>query len=210
MARVSGPLLSIAASGTFADLLTFATQLGRTVAKKKGSPTGEPTLLQRSTRIAFLFFQQSFLRDLTQADRDTWLPTAAANLYSSHNAFSAKNMACLNRNQGPQQTPFINTTDVAPTFTTLYSCSGGAGTIQHDFDVLAPNDGWCAVARRDFNPPIDATHAPIVRISLLTAAGPQTFIDHNVPPGNYRMLTKIFRKNRPQSFTLRTSNIIVT
>ncbi|MGM0410989.1 MAG: hypothetical protein ACQEQF_09540 [Bacillota bacterium] len=53
MAKVTGPLFSINASGQFADSLVFSNWKGINIVKKKGSPTGESSAQQNLVKSAF-------------------------------------------------------------------------------------------------------------------------------------------------------------
>ena len=53
MAKVTGPLFSIKASGQFASSMVFSNWKGINVVKKKGIPTGESTSQQNFVKACF-------------------------------------------------------------------------------------------------------------------------------------------------------------
>ena len=54
MAKVTGPLFSINASGQFASSMVFSNWKGINVVKKKGIPTGESTAQQNFVKTCFV------------------------------------------------------------------------------------------------------------------------------------------------------------
>lgn len=201
MARVTGPLQSQEAHGSFANLLTFAGQLGRTIVKRKSSPTGDPTPKQESIRLSFLFMQQAFGRDLTDADRLSWAQEADQRAMTEHNRFSQMNLTALAAANGPRQNRNINTTDLGPTFTIAYTPNGGAGITDHHIGINAPNQAWLAEIRQEIDTGVSNRHAPIVHIFLITSPGSQNWHQENLAAGNYRNIITYYRKSRPETFT---------
>ena len=86
MAKTTGPLFSISASGSIGNLLTFAKSSGRNICKRYGKPTGEATSAQLSIRNLTRFLTQLW-PTLSSSDQSTWDELAASTAISPANAF---------------------------------------------------------------------------------------------------------------------------
>lgn len=102
MVRVRGPTLSTGATGSVGQALTFSRWKGKAYVKRKGAPTGLPTLPQKGMRWILTFLAQQWPK-LSASDRQTWSPLAAAAKTSPINEFTRYNIDRFNRLRGLTQ-----------------------------------------------------------------------------------------------------------
>ncbi len=91
MVKVRGPMLSIAASGTLGDAITFSTWKGRSYVRRRVDPTNPQSGAQTGRRAMFAFLTEHW-KLLSSADQATWRPLAQANEVSPFNAYLAYNL----------------------------------------------------------------------------------------------------------------------
>jgi hypothetical protein len=77
MAKITGPLMSFAAAGTIAGLLTFRAELGKTIATRQRAAATTPTTRQLAARQRAAWAADSW-RDVSQTSRDQWQTRATA------------------------------------------------------------------------------------------------------------------------------------
>lgn len=86
MAKLIGPLHSLAASGTIAGTLTVLSQFGTHIAKKKPSPGGQPSAAQLARRATYRAACNQW-RQLSQPDKAAWTIAAQPRQITAFNAF---------------------------------------------------------------------------------------------------------------------------
>lgn len=91
MAKVSGPLHSLEASGTVGSTLTMLKQQGRQLAKFKSKPGGTPSPAQLAQRARYRAAVDAW-NLLDPAGKAAWKPTADAKRITPFNAFLAANI----------------------------------------------------------------------------------------------------------------------
>ena len=93
MARVTGPLMSVDASGTYAGTLTFSKWKGRNYVRQRVVPLNPKTAKQTGTRAMMSFISQIWY-GLTTGNKATWQDLADTKIISTFNAFVSE---CLTR-----------------------------------------------------------------------------------------------------------------
>lgn len=102
MARVSGPLMSVGASGTFAKTLTYATWKGRAYVRQRVIPANPKTALQTGIRAMFAYVA-ALWQSLGAPAKATWDAEATAKGISPFNAYASKNMTDWQQSLAPIQ-----------------------------------------------------------------------------------------------------------
>ena len=92
MAKVTGPLHSLTASGSIGGTLTMLRQFSRNIAKKKGRPGGAASAAQLARR-AFYRQAANGWGLLTQPQKDAYKPAAAARQVTPFNAYMSAQLA---------------------------------------------------------------------------------------------------------------------
>lgn len=95
MAKVTGPLFSMSASGKFADSLVFGNWKGINYVRKYAKPGGEPTSSQKLVQSLFSAAAKKY-KTLSAADKEAWKLRAASTPMSGYNLFIKKVMTAFN------------------------------------------------------------------------------------------------------------------
>lgn len=91
MVKLRGPMMSMAASGTLADTITFATWKGRPYARERVIPSNPQTGAQTGRRAMMKWLTQSWV-DVDAPDRATYQDIADGLVASTFNAFISENL----------------------------------------------------------------------------------------------------------------------
>ncbi len=94
MAKVTGPLFSLNASGKFADTLVFSQWKGINIARRYARPGGEPTSRQKYIKSLFAAATDMY-RTLSGEDKEAWKQRAAGKPMSGYNMFIGRVMKAL-------------------------------------------------------------------------------------------------------------------
>lgn len=151
MAKVTGPLGSIAAAGKLGNAIQFQNWKGRCYVAKRRRPRQPRTESQRAARIMMTFLAQQW-HNLTAGQQDTW---ANVNLEPPNTPYTNWIAENINRyKQLPGDCMNSQNYDVFPTLTypaakdteagwpfTL-DVSGGKHQITHKFNLMWPQDNW--------------------------------------------------------------------
>jgi hypothetical protein len=92
MAKVSGPLMSVTATGSIAQTLTMLRQSGRNIAKRKSSPGGAPSAAQLARRAYYRQASADWMA-LTPLEKSAWKPAADAAQITPYNAYMSAALA---------------------------------------------------------------------------------------------------------------------
>lgn len=102
MARVTGPLMSIDASGSVAGTVVFAKWRGRNYVRRHAVPANPKTTAQLAAR-AIVRFLATAWASIIDANKATWSAAAEAKKISSFNEFVAYNARNWRDNLAPSQ-----------------------------------------------------------------------------------------------------------
>lgn len=94
MAKVTGPLFSLDASGKFADSLVFMKWKGINTVRQYTKPTNVNTIRQQSVRNAFRA-ATALYQSLLRPDKEAWKLRAAGSPMSGYNAFMGEAVQTL-------------------------------------------------------------------------------------------------------------------
>ena len=94
MAKVTGPLFSIDASGKFADSLVFSKWKGLNIVRQYSKPSGTSTAKQKAVKRAFSNATTMYQR-LSGNDKEAWNLRATGSPMSGYNLFMKKVMEAL-------------------------------------------------------------------------------------------------------------------
>jgi hypothetical protein len=100
MAKLGGPLMSMSASGTVGNIITFATWKGRPYVRTRVIPANPKTAAQLGVRAMMTFLSQTWA-GLSDANKATWDLAADARKVSPFNAFVAANQGFWRDNLPP-------------------------------------------------------------------------------------------------------------
>lgn len=140
MAKPTGPLLSLGASGTIAETLTYSRWKGRPYIRQRVIPANPKTVEQQKTRNAFTWASDAW-KNFPTLGRSPWDRFAQGQVLSGRNAFIGQNTAILR--------PAVVVDDwigspgakggLAPESILV---TPGVGTLTVDFTNPTPPTGW--------------------------------------------------------------------
>ena len=113
MVKLNGPMMSMDASGTIGDTITFSKWKGRSYARQRVIPSNPQTGPQTGIRAMMKFLSQQW-KGLTAPNKATWVITAAQTAISPFNAYCAFNVNRWRSFKGPsKETPADETAPAA-------------------------------------------------------------------------------------------------
>lgn len=185
MARTVGPLMSLDASGSVANTITFSRWKGRSYVRQLVTPSNPKAPLQLSTRAMMRFLAQSWTPDLTPTQKATWDALAAGDAISPFNAFTRHNLQRWTQFQTPTQSYPATDLGTQSTFTTALDAVGGVrqATITWTTNVL--NDGWGILIFRSLTGGFTPARDNLIGIAEQGATGAHTFVDTPLAPDTY-------------------------
>lgn len=154
MARVTGPLMSLDASGSIADTIVFSKWKGRNYVRQHAIPSNPRSAGQYFTRAMMSFLAKQWA-GLAGADQTAWTTLAAATNISLFNAYVKFNMDKWTQEDGPLKTP-TEASAVASALGVL-AATGGKGILTLSQAVTTANAGWgCLFMIRNASSPAGA------------------------------------------------------
>lgn len=193
MVKVYGPAMSLAASGTLANTLTFSSWKGRSYVRERVIPSNPQSGLQTGFRSMFKFLSQNWA-GLSAANQATYQTLADASVISPFNAFMAFNQLRWRRFLSPsQETPPDEAGSVGTYTAGDPAATGGVAsvTIAHTID-LAIEDNWGLLIFKGttaFATGVSNLVAAILSTSLSTE---YTWLDSPLSAATYYYNTRLF------------------
>jgi hypothetical protein len=183
MARVTGPLMSVDASGTYGKALVFSHWKGRNYVRERVVPSNPKSAKQTGVR-AMMSFLAKYAHAHKTAIIAAWATEAAAKLISECNAFISANMANWQCNFAPIQEPADTRAATASAISTQTLTGGVAEvSVQLILGAAADNAGVILMRHTSALTAIDWTKV----IYIAEAAGGATidYVDTPLDPGTY-------------------------
>jgi len=140
MVKVYGPMMSLDASGTLGDAITFSKWKGRNYVRERVIPSNPKSGAQTGRRSLFKFLAQAWAA-LDSADQATYQPLADELVASPFNAYVSLNMKDWHNFLAPSQTllrPRANT----PSDNALTAAAWEENRIKLSISGSALGDAW--------------------------------------------------------------------
>jgi hypothetical protein len=183
MAKLTGPLMSLDASGSVAGTLTFSKWKGRPYVRQLVIPSNPKSVKQTSVRAMLKFLAQAW-NGLTAPQKASWLPLATAGTFSNFNGYTSENQSRWSNFLAPGANYPIGTTGAAEAFGTQ-SATGGVGLITLNWDAGAVGTNFGVLIHRStilgFAPAFDN----LVAVALDKDALAHSYVDTPLVPGTY-------------------------
>lgn len=129
MARVQAPLLSLSASGTIGDAITFSTWKGRPYVRTRVIPANPRSGLQVGMRAGIASYPHQWNVAMTSTSRALWNQAVGAEAISGFNLFTRMSQKSLRNNYAP----FLAHADMTQAGTP--AAPGDAAAVQDGTDV---------------------------------------------------------------------------
>jgi len=146
MAKTSGPLLSLGATGSIADSITFGSWRGVSYARQKVTPANPRTAAQQANRTRFALLREMF-KLAPAVLRAPWTAFASGRKFTDMNAFVGENNRVLNG--ALDFAGFLGSPGARGGLPPLsVSAADGGDNTSVDVTVTAPDqipDGWMIV-----------------------------------------------------------------
>lgn len=182
MVKVYGPLMSMDASGTIAEAVTYSKWKGRNYARQRVIPANPQSGPQTGLR-AMMSFLSKMWAGLSTAEKATWLARAQQTVISNFNAFTSYNQIRWRSYKAPSKEDPATETGTAPSAPTT-TPTGGIRQIQLSIadGANAPDWGWFIHRSQTtgFTPAFSNVVAVVERTGT-----PTVYIDTPLTPGTY-------------------------
>jgi len=180
MVRLYGPLMSLDASGTIADAVTFSKWKGRNYARQRVIPSNPNSVSQVSVRAMMKFLSQAWAA-LTAGDKADWQTRADQTNISTFNAFIAYNLARWRTFKLPSKTDPADETGVAPAAPTT-TVTAGVRELQLSIADGAQLPDWEWMIFRSIVTGFTPSFSNLVHVIIKTAS-PTIFLDPQLTTG---------------------------
>lgn len=183
MARVTGPLHSDTASGTFAKSMTFSRWKGRPYVRERVIPANPKAPKQLGVRAMMAFLAQAWA-SIGASPQSSWLLDATAKGISAFNEFISANLKRWQNFQGPTKT---NPATEASTGLTVsaHVYTGGIGQVNLSLTASGSTNIWGIAILRSTSTITAADWTQCVAILPCSGAGPHLYVDSPLAAGTY-------------------------
>jgi hypothetical protein len=178
--RVTGPMMSIDASGTFAKTLVAAKWKGRNYMRAHAIPSNPRSAGQTAFRAMFKFLGSQW-SSIATGDQETWATDADNEAISPFNAYQRYNQKRWANFLAPSQ---INPADLTGTPATVDTITATAGVRQITLAVGLSNltDNWGLIIFRKVGADPANVQTEVIAVVEATAS-PVTYVDNGLTPG---------------------------
>lgn len=190
MVKVYGPGLSLDASGTLADTITFSKWKGRNYIRERVIPSNPQSGAQTGLRAMFKFLSQEW-DGLTAAEKATWLDRATQLVVSNFNAFMSLNQTRWRNFWTPSQEDPPAEASSAPS-----GCTGvatpGVRSMSLAITHGATAADWGMVIFRDLSTGFSLTWDKVIAVVPVDGSGDAEYVDSPLVPDTYYYNTVAF------------------
>lgn len=183
MAKITGPLMSLDASGSVASTITFSKWKGRNYVRQLVKPANPKSAAQTAFRAMFGFLS-SIWKTMSPTDQGSWDTLAAMGNYSPFNAFTHFNQKLWTQ----VLTPTANSSYAqagTPSAPTAFTATGGVRQITIDASLGASATQWGMIVYRNANTGFTPTQNDVVGILKAPPSDDTVFLDSGLAPGTY-------------------------
>lgn len=180
MVRLYGPLMSLDASGTIADAVTFSKWKGRNYARQRVIPANPNSVSQQSVRAMMKFVSQAWAA-LTTGNKATWQVRADQTTISTFNAYVATNLNRWRSFKLPSKADPADESGVAPAAPTT-TVTAGVRELQLSIADGAQLPDWLWMIFRSVTTGFTPSFSNLVAVIIKTAT-PTIYIDAGLPSG---------------------------
>ncbi len=183
MVKVYGPAMSLAASGSLANTITFSSWKGRAYVRERVVPANPRSGGQVGMRAMFKYLAQVW-DGLTDGNKATWETRAADAVISPFNAFMSYNQKRW-RN-------FLGITKEDPALAAgtnavwaIGSATAGVRQITLSKAITTANDGWALGIHRELTTGQPNTFANCIAVITAASIATFTYVDTPLAPDQY-------------------------
>lgn len=190
MARTTGPLLSLDASGSIAGAMTFSKWKGRSYVRQLVTPHNPDTPMQRAMRAMFKFLGSQW-SNINPTDQDTWNGLADGDKIADFNAYMKINQAAWKHFQTPSMAyPAIKAG--TPATITSQSVTPGIGQATVNIDINAVNQNWGFIIYRSLTTGFTPSMSDVIAIMWNASTTVQRYVDSPLAADTYYYVVQPF------------------
>jgi len=192
MVKVYGPMMSMDASGTIADAVTFSKWKGRNYVRQRVIPSNPKSTLQVGVRSMFSWLSKAWYL-FTAPEKADWDLLAKASSISPFNAMMAENMANWRQHLAPSTyTPALRTGTLA--VVTSFVATGGFHQAVLALTLSAFTDNWGAILHRTLTDTAPLTLNTVVAVIDANAIAAFSHTDTGLIAGTYYYWYHLFSR----------------
>lgn len=192
MVKVFAPALSLDASGTIGNAITFSKWKGRHYVRERIIPANPRSGLQTGFRSMFKFLAQNWAA-LAAPDKATYESLADSMAISPFNAYVRLNQnRWRNYKPGSHATPATETGTVATWNGGTPAATGGVSNVTLAMTPAVPGDNWGLAIFRSTSTGFTPGLSNCVAVILVAAAVEYTFVDSPLAADTYYYDTRRF------------------
>jgi len=182
--KITGPLLSLHASGSIGETVTFSTTRGRAYAKTSSVPRNPKTAAQLASRAMFTFLTRAW-KNISAADQATWSSNAERMNVPPYNAYLEFNLTRWRNFTPPSKILPPPGTGTYPTTPAQFATAVTRG-VALKITSIAAGDLWAYAIFRGLAPGFTTGFDNLIAIPKpSTPAGHTEYLDSPLAPGTY-------------------------
>ena len=184
MVKVSGPMMSLDASGKLGDAIVFSKWKGRNYVRQLVKPSNPKSGLQTGMRAMWGYLSQRWV-DLSAGEQATWEPLAEQLVASPFNAYMRQNQRFWRDFTAPAKFFAHNANDnigITPT----NSATDGVRSITISTELATVNDNWGMIVFKSTTTGFTPSLSNAVKVLLVdTDAVAAVYVDSPLVPDEY-------------------------
>ncbi len=208
MVKLTGPLQSADARGSFGPSTVFSSWKGRSYAKTKTIPTNPRSPMQVSTRAMMAFLSNAW-KTLTVPQQTTWNSIAAQAKLPPYNQFISSGLARWSEFHAPAKVTPETETGTLPDLDSL-SAVGHAAHADISGDWYSLGDAWGLLIFRSTSSGFIPSLSTCIAVVPLTALSGLIYTDADLPPATYYYNFQSFTAQGKKSASLGQLTAVVT
>lgn len=190
MAKLTGPLMSIAASGTFGKTIVYSIWKGRAYARERVVPSNPKSAKQLGVRAMMSFLSQAWT-NLVAGEKDDYDEGALSKSISPFNEFLSQNMSAWQNSVTPSKNWPAEAASTPLTVTTQ-TLTGGVGMCTVQITPSGATAIWGLLIFRSTAEITAPSWANCIAAMNANGANAVTYVDTPLAAGTYHYRTAVF------------------
>ncbi len=208
MVKLTGPCMSMTASGTLNKTLTFSIWKGRAYARQRVIPVNPRSANQTGMRCMFSFLSKQW-DGLSDPNKASYDEDAEARSISPFNSFMKRNMDRWKNYQPPSQ-HFTAAEASTPLTVTTMGLTGGEAHVNVELTPSGAPDIWGMEVYRDLLEITDPNNSNAVYVIEADAANMVEFNDTGLEPGTYHYRAAVINTDGIRGTAIADATAVVT
>ncbi len=208
MVKLTGPCMSMTASGTLNKTLTFSIWKGRAYARQRVIPVNPRSANQTGMRCMFSFLSKQW-DGLSAPDKASYDADAEARSISPFNSFMKRNMDRW-KNYNPPSQNFTAAEASTPLTVTTMGLTGGEAHVNVELTPSAATDIWGMEVYRDLAEITDPNNSNAVYVIEADGVNMVEFNDSGLEAGTYHYRAAVINTDGIRGTAIADATAVVT